>query len=56
MDVGTSGGVWGYKNGFCRMIGGDGETFKIIEPIIKKHLQIQLELIITLEKMVQDIM
>ena len=35
MDVGTSGGVWGYKNGFCMMIGGDGETFKIIEPIIK---------------------
>ena len=24
MDVGTSGGVWGYKNGFCMMIGGDG--------------------------------
>ncbi|HXY18000.1 MAG TPA: NAD(P)-binding domain-containing protein, partial [Candidatus Nitrosopolaris sp.] len=22
MDVGTSGGVWGYKNGFCMMAGG----------------------------------
>ena len=35
MDVGTSGGVWGYKNGFCMMVGGDPETFKIIEPILK---------------------
>jgi len=35
MDVGTSGGIWGYKNGFCMMAGGDEETFKIIEPILK---------------------
>jgi 6-phosphogluconate dehydrogenase len=35
MDVGTSGGVWGYKNGFSMMAGGDKETFKIIEPILK---------------------
>jgi 6-phosphogluconate dehydrogenase len=35
MDVGTSGGVWGYKNGFSMMIGGDMETFKAIEPIFK---------------------
>lgn len=35
MDVGTSGGVWGYKNGFSMMAGGDEETFKIIEPILK---------------------
>jgi 6-phosphogluconate dehydrogenase len=34
MDVGTSGGVWGYKNGFSMMAGGDGEVFKIIEPIL----------------------
>ncbi len=35
MDVGTSGGVWGYKNGFSMMTGGDENTFKIIEPILK---------------------
>jgi 6-phosphogluconate dehydrogenase len=35
MDVGTSGGVWGYKNGFAMMVGGDTETFKKIEPILK---------------------
>jgi 6-phosphogluconate dehydrogenase len=35
LDVGTSGGVWGYQNGFCMMAGGDEETFKIIEPILK---------------------
>jgi 6-phosphogluconate dehydrogenase len=35
MDVGTSGGVWGYQNGFCMMAGGDAETFKKIEPILQ---------------------
>lgn len=35
MDVGTSGGVWGYKNGFSMMVGGDTEVFKIIEPILE---------------------
>src|SRR3989339_77891 len=35
IDVGTSGGVWGYKNGFSMMAGGDKEAFKIIEPILK---------------------
>lgn len=35
IDVGTSGGIWGYQNGFSMMIGGDKETFKIIEPIFK---------------------
>ncbi|MFA4975769.1 MAG: decarboxylating 6-phosphogluconate dehydrogenase [Candidatus Paceibacterota bacterium] len=35
MDVGTSGGVWGYKNGFSMMAGGDKESFKIIEPILQ---------------------
>ncbi len=34
MDVGTSGGIWGYKNGFSMMAGGDAETFKIIEPVL----------------------
>jgi len=35
MDVGTSGGVWGYDNGFSMMAGGDTETFKKIEPILQ---------------------
>jgi 6-phosphogluconate dehydrogenase len=35
-DVGTSGGVWGYQNGFSMMVGGDdGEAFQDIEPIFK---------------------
>src|SRR5689334_15948400 len=28
VDVGTSGGIWGYKNGFCMMVGGDEQDFK----------------------------
>ncbi len=39
MDVGTSGGVWGYKNGFSMMVGGDKESFKIIELVLKTLAQ-----------------
>lgn len=35
LDVGTSGGIWGYKNGFAMMAGGDKETFLEIEPVLK---------------------
>lgn len=35
MDCGTSGGIWGLKNGYCSMIGGDEDTFKHCEPIFK---------------------
>jgi 6-phosphogluconate dehydrogenase len=36
VDVGTSGGVWGYQNGFCMMSGSDSEdAFKTIEPALK---------------------
>ncbi|MCM2339305.1 MAG: NADP-dependent phosphogluconate dehydrogenase [Burkholderiales bacterium] len=35
MDVGTSGGVWGYENGFSMMVGGDEKTFEIIKPILE---------------------
>jgi 6-phosphogluconate dehydrogenase len=34
-DAGTSGGVWGEKNGFALMIGGTKEKWKIVEPIFK---------------------
>ncbi len=35
LDVGTSGGIWGYKNGFSMMAGGDKKSYKIIEPVLK---------------------
>lgn len=35
LDVGTSGGVWGYKNGFSMMAGGDAEAFGVIKPVLQ---------------------
>ncbi len=35
LDVGTSGGIWGYENGFSMMAGGDKSAFKTIEPLLK---------------------
>jgi len=35
MDVGTSGGVWGYQNGFSMMVGGDSNSFEIIKPALE---------------------
>ena len=36
VDVGVSGGIWGYQNGFCMMAGGGtDETFAFIEPALK---------------------
>ena len=36
LDVGTSGGVWGYQNGFCMMAGCDDEaSFRAVEPALK---------------------
>ena len=35
MDVGTSGGIWGYKNGFCMMAGGSEQDFQTIAPALK---------------------
>src|SRR5262249_36541885 len=35
MDVGTSGGIWGLKLGYCMMIGAEPETFSRLEPIFK---------------------
>src|SRR5581483_3833474 len=39
IDVGTSGGVWGYRNGFSMMAGGDQPSFKVIEPVLKTLAQ-----------------
>ncbi|MBI5250429.1 MAG: decarboxylating 6-phosphogluconate dehydrogenase [Desulfomonile tiedjei] len=35
MDVGVSGGIWGLKEGYCLMIGGDPEIYKYLEPVFK---------------------
>lgn len=35
LDVGTSGGIWGYQNGFAMMAGGDKSTFQKVEPVLK---------------------
>lgn len=35
MDVGTSGGMEGARNGACYMIGGDAEAWEIVEPIFR---------------------
>ena len=35
LDVGTSGGIWGLKVGYCLMIGGEERIYKRLEPIFK---------------------
>ncbi|KRT74313.1 MAG: hypothetical protein XU13_C0008G0001 [Candidatus Rokubacteria bacterium CSP1-6] len=35
LDVGTSGGVWGLKHGYCLMIGGERPIFERLEPAFK---------------------
>jgi 6-phosphogluconate dehydrogenase len=35
IDAGTSGGVWGLKEGYCLMVGGDDSCVKTAEPIFK---------------------
>jgi len=35
LDVGTSGGVWGYQNGFSMMCGGEESAFREIEPVLQ---------------------
>ena len=34
LDVGVSGGVWGRKDGYCVMAGGDGEAVARLEPVL----------------------
>ncbi len=33
VDAGTSGGVWGLKEGYCLMVGGDDDAVRTCEPI-----------------------
>ena len=35
LDAGTSGGVWGLKNGYCLMVGGDKEGVAKVESIFR---------------------
>jgi 6-phosphogluconate dehydrogenase len=35
LDVGTSGGIWGLKEGYCLMVGGNIEAFRRMEPVFQ---------------------
>ncbi len=35
VDVGTSGGVWGFERGYCLMIGGEPAVVKHLEPVFR---------------------
>jgi 6-phosphogluconate dehydrogenase len=35
LDTGVSGGIWGLKEGYCIMVGGEAEAFATAEPIFK---------------------
>jgi 6-phosphogluconate dehydrogenase len=35
LDVGVSGGIWGFEEGFCMMAGGDPDTFALVEPALR---------------------
>ncbi len=34
LDIGTSGGVWGYERGYCMMVGGSTEAVAHVAPIL----------------------
>jgi 6-phosphogluconate dehydrogenase len=35
LDCGTSGGIWGLKNGYCIMVGGEVSAFATAEPVFR---------------------
>lgn len=35
MDAGVSGGIWGFENGYCTMVGGEPADFRRIEPLLQ---------------------
>ena len=35
VDAGTSGGVWGLKEGYCEMVGASDATFALCEPLFR---------------------
>ena len=34
VDAGVSGGVWGFRNGYCTMVGGDAADIKRLSPLL----------------------
>ena len=34
LDAGTSGGIWGLQEGYCLMVGGEEDAYKIVEPLL----------------------
>jgi 6-phosphogluconate dehydrogenase len=34
LDSGTSGGIWGLKEGYCLMVGGEKDAFQHVEPVL----------------------
>ena len=39
LDAGVSGGIWGLTEGYCVMVGGDDEGFRLIEPFLRDLAQ-----------------
>ncbi|MDD2337295.1 MAG: decarboxylating 6-phosphogluconate dehydrogenase [Geobacteraceae bacterium] len=35
LDVGVSGGIWGLKEGYCLMVGGDHDDYSRLEPLFR---------------------
>ncbi len=35
LDAGTSGGIWGLEVGYCLMVGGTDEAFRLVEPVLR---------------------
>ncbi|MQY30967.1 phosphogluconate dehydrogenase (NAD(+)-dependent, decarboxylating) [Nocardia aurantia] len=35
LDIGTSGGVWGLERGYCLMVGGEADTVRHLEPLLR---------------------
>src|SRR5262249_21905906 len=35
LDAGVSGGIWGLKEGYCIMVGGDATAYRHVEPCLK---------------------
>ena len=35
LDAGVSGGIWGLKEGYCIMVGGDGNAYRHVEQFLK---------------------
>jgi 6-phosphogluconate dehydrogenase len=35
LDIGVSGGIWGLKEGFCLMVGGDTSIYEMVKPVLE---------------------